>query len=245
MAHNNKLSYKQSIVVFLDILGFKRKVASKNNTNIKQVFNILTYTQAWDTKDGKNLFIESKDFCAETYVDWTKISFDEIQQQLQITYFSDSLVITLPYEKSNLNTRLFLIIRSLAYLMSKLSASNYFVRGSIVTGKMFHKSNMFFGPAFLEAYKLESENAIYPRVILSQDLTNITGNMPYIKKAEDGLFYVDWTDFIRKTVSQKQFKTPNDIEAITHIQDLINQNIEYNKNNLTILAKYEWLKNHI
>lgn len=69
-------SYKQSIVVFLDILGFKNKIASaKTDEDVKQVFNILTYIKAWNTSDGKNLFIESNDFCDETYIDWIKIPF--------------------------------------------------------------------------------------------------------------------------------------------------------------------------
>lgn len=243
---NMEKSCTDSIVVFLDILGFKNKIISaKTDEDFKQIFNILTYVQAWNTSDGENFFIESKDFCVESYVNWTMIPFEKIQEELQITYFSDSLVISLPYTDSDLNTNLFLIIKSLAYLISKLASANFFVRGGVSIGKMFHKSNMFFGPAFLESYKLESEIAVYPRVILSNEVSNFVNKMPYIKVAEDGVSYIDWIDFMRKSIEKKEFKTPSDLDYVSHIQELIKQNIDENKNNLKIVSKYVWLKNHI
>lgn len=130
-------------------------------------------------------------------------------------------------------------------MISKLSSANFFVRGGVSIGKMFHKSNMFFGPAFLESYELESEIAIYPRVILSNDVANSVNNIPYIKIAEDGLSYIDWIDFMKKAIEKKEFKTPSDLDYVSHIQELIEQNIDKNKHNLKIVSKYAWLKNHI
>jgi hypothetical protein len=239
------ISYEKSIVAFLDVLGFKNKIKSSNSEeSVKKFFGILNYIQAWNTSNGKNFFIEPKDFCNESYIDWKTIPFKEIQKELQITYFSDSLVISLPYKDSDLNTKLFLIIRSLAYLISRLSLANFFVSGGISIGKMFHKSNMFFGPAFLESYKLESEIAIYPRVILSKEVVSSVNNMPYIKEVEDGVSYIDWIDFMRKSI-EKEGKTQAVLDNVDHIRELINQNIEENKDNLKIITKYTWLKNHI
>lgn len=234
-------SYNNSIVVFLDILGFKNKILSaKTDSEVKQIFDMLTYINAWNTSDGKNLFIEAKDFCNESYVELEKEQFEQIQKELHVSYFSDSFVITLPYEKNDLNIKLFLTIRSLAYLLSKLARANFFTRGGISIGEMFHKDNVFFGPAFLESYKLESEIATYPRVILSDKLNAIANTMPYVKQDSDGLLHVDWINFVKKNANSQQFNT-----FMSDIKILINNNISQTESNFKIITKYKWLENQI
>jgi len=44
-------------------------------------------------------------------------------------------------------------------------------RGGITKGLLYHSSNIAFGPALIEAYRLESEVAVYPRVVLDPTLT--------------------------------------------------------------------------
>lgn len=233
-------SYNNSIVVFLDILGFKNKILSaKTNSEVEQIFDMLTYINAWNTSDGKNLFIEAKDFSRESYVKLKNEQFEQIQKELHVSYFSDSFVITLPYEENDLNTKLFLIIHSLANLMSKLARANFFTRGGISIGKMFHKDNVFFGHAFLESYELESEIATYPRVILSDKLNEIANTMPYVKQDNDGLLYVDWINFVKADVNNQQSGT-----FVNDIKILIN-NITQTESNLKIITKYKWLENQI
>lgn len=240
-------SYNNSIVVFLDVLGFKNKILSaKTDSEVKEIFNILTYIKAWNTSDGENSFIEAKDFCNESYVKLTNEQFKQIQKDLHISYFSDSLVITWPYEDKDLNTKLFLIIRSLAYLISKLAGANFFTRGGISIGEMFYKDNIFFGPAFLESYKLESEIAIYPRIILSDKLSDIANTIPYVKQDNDGVLYVDWVNFIKENINNQQNVNNQQFKTImANIKNWIDNNINENKSNFKIRTKYEWLKNQI
>ena len=231
---NEKLGnadYNQSIVVFLDILGFKNKIQSGDFKDVKL---ILEYMEAWNTLDGVNMFIEEKDFVNETYVKRNSVDFGRIQKELQISYFSDSLVITLPYIETNFNERLFLIVRSLAYLQSKLAMSNFFSRGGITIGDMFHKKNLFFGPAYLQAYELE-QIATYPRIILSSEIEKkYDQNMPYLKKAGDNLVYVDFLRFASEI--------SNSSVSIELIVQNIDSNINKFADNLKVMSKYAWLK---
>ena len=100
------------------------------------------------------MFIEEKDFYDESYLQNKTVNYSKIKHELKISYFSDSLVITLSYDEAEFYNKLFLIIRSTACLISKLAMANFFIRGGITIGEIFHKDNIFFGPAFLEAYDL-------------------------------------------------------------------------------------------
>lgn len=237
--------YKDCIVVFLDILGFKNTITnSKTEESVKKIFDILTYIEAWNTSDGLNKFIEEKDFRSESFLENKSVNFNEIQQEIQISYFSDSLAISLPYDESNLETRLFLITRTLAYFITKVSSMNFFIRGGISIGKMYHNKNIFFGPAFLEANRLESEVAIYPRVIFSTDLVDVVKQIPYVKESEDGIFHIDWFDFLKQQVNKEFYQKPANLQNMNYIKKLIQENIDSN-DDIKIKSKYIWLLSQI
>lgn len=240
----NNIQYKDSIVVYLDLLGFSNTVKNSKEDSIKNIFDLAFYIKAWNTSNGENKFIEEKDFIYEDFLDDKVVDYKKIQKELQISFFSDSMVITLPFSVDELEKKLFLIIRALAYVITKIAMQNFFVRGGISIGKMFHKSNIFFGPAFLEAYNLESEIAIYPRVILSDVLKQKAKNMPYTKEAEDGLVHIDWIYFLEKQEKKSVFEGISNLPSLKNITEIINQNI-YNSKNTKVKAKYIWLRSQI
>jgi hypothetical protein len=53
-----------------------------------------------------------------------------------------------------------------------LATNGVLVRGGICIGDLFVRAGktMLFGPALVKAYKLESEYAVYPRIIIDRDL---------------------------------------------------------------------------
>jgi hypothetical protein len=52
-------------------------------------------------------------------------------------------------------------------LIVDLLHMGFLTRGAIVVGDLFHRDNVIFGPALLEAYQIESREAFYPRIIVS------------------------------------------------------------------------------
>lgn len=103
--------YKNSIVVFLDILGFKKKV---ENEKFEKIFNTLKYITAWNSCNGVNNFTPEKLFCYEDYlkdkgIDEEKICKD-IKSDLKVSVFSDSMVIALPYTEDDFEVRFFMIV---------------------------------------------------------------------------------------------------------------------------------------
>ena len=235
---NENYEYKKAIVVFLDILGFKDKI--KNDTP-KEIYGILNYINAWNTEDGVNDFIPEKVYCYEKYLNAQNIDVNklcsDVRSELKVSTFSDSMIISLPYTEDEFNNKFFMIVYFTAYLMSHLAMSNYFCRGGISVGDMFHKKNIFFGEGFLKAYELE-QIAIYPRVIFSKEIEEMFDKqMPYTKQFNDGLFGVDFLNFAKELRNNSVYLQP--------IEKLIDENINYWKDIQQVRMKYEWLKNQL
>jgi len=64
-------------------------------------------------------------------------------------------------------------------LSLRLLRSGYFVRGAITKGRLYHDPGTIFGPALVEAYRLESQIAKFPRIIVPRAV------------ARDGLVYAE------------------------------------------------------
>ena len=91
----------------------------------------------------------------------------------KMTQFSDSLIISTNYNDAGL---LHLIdhIEKIAFNFLKMG---FLCRGGIASGFLFHEENVVFGPAMIEAYQLESSEAICPRIILSKEVETYTSSM--------------------------------------------------------------------
>ncbi len=85
--------------------------------------------------------------------------------------FSDTLVMAAPIELFGGDdaavTGLLLQVSS---LQLSLAERGFFARGSITLGEFYLRDELVFGDALVEAYKLENNFAIHPRVILSPEV---------------------------------------------------------------------------
>src|SRR5712672_2824370 len=52
---------------------------------------------------------------------------------------------------------------------TRLLSSGLLTRGAVAKGKLHHDNPVMFGPAFLEAYHIETTIAKYPQVVLSRE----------------------------------------------------------------------------
>lgn len=86
-------------------------------------------------------------------------------------FFSDTLVLASPVipgqrdEESALGD---LIIQG-GWLQLSLIAEGFFVRGGLSLGRVHMHEGLVFGPALVEAYELEGDSAVSPRIILSRE----------------------------------------------------------------------------
>ncbi len=141
------------IVAFIDILGFRQMVAGMGQKNPKSYSRIRRALGV--LMDTENRSSPARD-----------IGFNETEAKLEITSFSDNVVLSaLPVARTS-NAE-----RKICGLAMKLSISllreGIFCRGGIAVGPTHHENKVLFGPGMIEAYDLESQCANYPRIVLA------------------------------------------------------------------------------
>ncbi|OAQ19970.1 hypothetical protein [Thermosulfurimonas dismutans] len=211
--------YEDCFLAYLDILGFKDKI-KETEINLKELKTLIEalkintkFTQSGGKKTTASGTLEIRSF-----------------------FFSDSFLFMMKANKENL-PHLFLIIR---YLQDRLWEYKLCLRGAMVKGKMYWpniRENIILGPAMIKAYKLESEVAIYPRIIVSEDLyryikdkkisaypVSEEGELKeFIKKDKDGVYFFD---ILNPNILRKKGEK---IITINERENMIDNDTKYGK----------------
>ena len=159
---------------------------------------------------------------------------------------------------------LFLNISNLAV---RLLPYGYFIRGSIVKGKLYHRDNTVFGEALVRAYDFESKIANFPRVIISRDVeldvelaerAGYHGGMQSLRKfvlqADDGPFYLNvlqpsYEQLISECVDN-QSKPAAEIQPcptqslLSVIQDELQDRFDASVDDPNIFKKLQWFASY-
>lgn len=101
--------------------------------------------------------------------------------------FSDNIMIFDDYSEENLQRMVSIACRTQCYLLMRY---NLLSRGGIVRGKLYHDENFVIGKGLVDAYKIESEIAVSPRIVLSDGLSADLPNT--CKSVSDGRVMVDY-----------------------------------------------------
>jgi hypothetical protein len=129
---NERAEYDQSLVTYVDILGFKDLIARRDATHVKNVLLYLTRRVSGDPPEVTALF------------------------GLQTIYFSDLIVRTVPLQGGtkvgNSIGTLFFELRKVANAQRALAARGTFIRGGIVVGNVYHDGEMIFGPGLISRF---------------------------------------------------------------------------------------------
>ncbi len=83
--------------------------------------------------------------------------------------FSDAFVLAVPIERpEDEHAAVLGLITQAALLQLELAGQGLFVRGGLALGQFHIHNGLIFGAALVDAYELESEHAVHPRVILDK-----------------------------------------------------------------------------
>ena len=123
----------------------------------------------------------------------------------KVRIFSDNILL---YCKLHQNHTDLENIIKLLYVASSIQrvmtgASKILVRGAATIGLFYSNDQFVYGPALIEAYKLETEESIYPRILISDNLLEYleaqrNGDMSFddlyqglLLKDKDGRYCID------------------------------------------------------
>lgn len=183
------VKYKEVLLSYADLLGFREHLRSKEAGEIKEALDAFRV----GTKPEKSF--------AELY---------------EVAYFNFSdLMVRATNLHSDANKKygiglLFHELLDLAYGQAAMASLGFLVRGAVTVGKLYSSSNMIFGDALARAYEMESKLAVYPRIVvdpvvlrvfeqtglLKKDTHDHDDERPYIRnllsKGSDGIYFVDY-----------------------------------------------------
>lgn len=172
------VEYENRIVVFLDFLGFRDHIA-RSLTNPVHAARIA---KAFETV---------REFTAP----------EEQWPDREVSQFSDCVVVS--YRAVD-RSAVFDLLSSILLLQVELAARGFLVRGGITQGLLYHRGGSVFGPAMVEAYRLENEDAIYPRILVDAELVDVARDYPAVHHSgKDEVRYVE--EFLAEDSDGKRY----------------------------------------
>jgi hypothetical protein len=133
-------AYQDCTIAYIDILGFRELVRSDQVDTILRAMRIIRRRLR---------------------------KIDEVPNSpLRHTMFSDTIVLSAELTDEGIET----LIHNVAFLTSELFTKGVFCRGAITSGQLYHRGATIFGPALIDAWELERQLAIFPRILVSSRL---------------------------------------------------------------------------
>lgn len=234
------LKYEPRIVAFLDVMGWAAAIATSANSVEEtqrlgiaiQSLNAHVNLTTWEREHGGP---------------------DGWPGNPMMTQFSDSLLISFAtdrHAKSNLESTLSAVIMGLMF-------NGFVVRGAVTFGQMIHRETLAFGPAMVEAYKLEQKSAMDPRIILSPDLAEtwgagepvydprgaLLGHRRLWRQDDDGVYFFDHlSNPLGSFILNDQHELPATfLKHMTKWREIIVQRMEEHRRTPSVIRKYAWL----
>lgn len=144
---------RQSVVVFVDILGYKDMTL-----------------QAIRSGDSQGLLIRLRETFSRAF------SHLKIRPALwagqpppwATKTFSDNIAIGCPILHDDGELELSVVTRRLGEFQLEMTLDGFFIRGAVAVGDLYIDELMVFGPALLEAYEAEQRLARDPRIVLTE-----------------------------------------------------------------------------
>lgn len=221
----------RSAVCFTDILGFSQMIldAQGNGTGnqlLQHLHKVLT--EQYD---------ELKP--AEDYIGVFKA-------------FTDNIIIGRPIIEDG-ELQLGSIFLDFASFQSALTLEGFFIRGGIAIGDYYGDNNFAYGPSIIEAHHLENNQAIYPRIILSDESVHmVREHLAYYAEPEwapqrtellidniDGKWFINYLEALMFDVHEHGNYQYVIDHLLVHKQS-IGQSLTKFQGNQRVYQKYEW-----
>jgi len=212
--------FSDSIVAFLDILGFRRLAMQEDPTQALESLNTI------DAAVGNALRAME-----QTHA-----------RVFSPKLFSDCMCVSCEYTPHNL----FAMLYELGYVQYYLAMSGVFLRGGLARGRHFESERVIFSRGLIAAYDLE-RTADYPRIVVESGLVAEAAKdgghycpiyagfdtVDFLMRAPDGVFFVDYLNTLWEEGSEH-------IDEFSAHKESILRAIRANQGRPRVLDKYRW-----
>lgn len=240
--------YSQRAVAFLDVLGFQNKLKEFENEakeyykgNLEET--IVENLETDDASNGQIYFSNN----ASDFIDTFEKAISKLDPEKFSYYlFSDNICITARDLNLNGERSLIELLLVISELYFEFAQMGYFLRGGIDYGLFIDKSSIALGIPLATAYKMETTQAVFPRIILSQSFIKQLEDYPNenvqefasvftssLIKNSCEISYLNVFNHIFKVEDKENF-----FEKYSHY---IKKNLNINKSSENVFLKYRWL----
>lgn len=167
------ITYENRLTAYVDILGWSEAIKTESALSLYNALKPIIERAAFNSQPHRNALLEKYG---------NKIN--PLMLEVQFGFFSDCLVLSIPV---SMEGRIYDVI---SHISMKLLQRGFAVRGGISAGELFHNDQIIFGPALIEAHKIESQQANFPRVMIDPRAIEATGINPDYSIMTDP--YNDW-----------------------------------------------------
>ena len=234
-------SYRSAVVTFIDILGFSDLIEGsrrEKNQDIDRVGKILRLLKS--VKEAHR---------------FGRAKADAEGKQLKIFFFdnfSDCIVRSTLFDSSEEQVR---TIESELLLVAGMQADvttrqSVMLRGGMAMGELYRdeEGEFIFGPAFVEAYRLEKK-AVVPRIVISEDIMALMREKQgsflttYVRQDEDGVSFIDYLH--GAYIDLDMWPSPDvrtcDEMLAAHKEAVENKNTELRTQKIDVRLKAHWM----
>lgn len=200
-------AYSKALVSYIDILGFAALI-EKSRQDPSQIAVLLDLVVAMKT-------IASMGGPVHRRAD------DQVERIFDSVNFSDLTVrATRVVDDARVGHIVDWELFYLAEHQFSFASQGVLMRGGISIGSLFvgSEKDVVFGPALVKSYKLESEYAVYPRIVIDRDLIAdaeshgyIEQFRDYVQRGEDGAYFIDYLFGV--SLTDFMFSEPGKAEA--------------------------------
>ena len=225
--------YKHCIVTFLDLLGFAQMIGGGASPPVVLKMLRAVRKAAREDADTKNLL---------------KIEYLCISDcMIRSLALNDRAHVTSPELQSEL--------LQIMHMQVELLIQGFPVRGALTHGKVYFKGRTLFGPAYQEAYKIESQVAKVPRIVIDKVvLENFVGYpegrgdlqwgnaqdelSSLIRRDNDGEWFIDYLRaMVTECESDEGYR-----DFLIHHRRLVLGRLAEHATNPDVHKKYVWMQ---
>lgn len=146
------IAYECCIVTFLDVLGFREIVRSRSACDVHKIIKQLErFARPAEIED---------------------IDEPKVMSRVVVQSVSDAIVRARIFKTEYHDGAFFLELVDLLHAQIELVGLGVLVRGGVTVGEIFvgeAGDATFFGPALIRAYEIESQEAIFPRIVVGEE----------------------------------------------------------------------------
>lgn len=219
---------EDNFILYMDVLG------GEDIINSPQVGQLSTFLK-WAVDETKKVnFIYNN-------------SGDE-DSKIYFKMFSDNIIIC---SKANYA----FLLEIAAGWQRKLSDFGIFIRGALCYGGIIKEDDFVLGSGLVKAYKLESNDAVYPRIIVDKSFSTKADTdilKTYVTKFFDDILFVDYLQLANNSLIKSEV-TPfllnhggaikNNLFYANYITQFTEQEIHQGVRE-KIIKKHEWLRDY-